>query len=258
MPDAANEVALDLSMAEAAEPSSTLILPAFQRRLLQVASPAGPVADDGSGRVAGAMRRLIVTPWFAAATGFVVAAGLWIYSPHAEFKLPAIAGGGVPCHGAGCTAGPGHTVPNSTSLMPITAGKSAGKIARSAPSRLKFGYKVLWQSQGRFGLLISVSGRRIPQTWRLAFALRGDTIVAVYGARWRAAGSDGGTVTWPLAASSRPGAGPQDVTNQRDGVISQGPGDSFIVVATGPRLVPAGCAFNNGLTCSFTSAPQSR
>jgi hypothetical protein len=239
---------------EAKPPSETLILPAFQRRLLQVASPAGPAADDGAGRMAGAMRRLMVTPWFAAATGFVVAAGLWIYSPHAELKLPAVSNGGVPCRAGDCAiAGAnGNAATNGAGGQAVTPSvKSAGKLAAgSVGRRLKFGYRVLWQGQGRFGLLISVSGRRVPRSWHMAFALPGDTISAVEGATWSAWSSDGGLVSWP-AANAWQLAGPQDNGYQHDATTSVGPGDSFVVVGSGAQLVPTSCSFN-GKTCKFS------
>src|SRR5271169_558810 len=39
-------------------------------------------------RVRRAVRGLLMTPWFAASTGFVIAAGLWVYSPHASIRFP--------------------------------------------------------------------------------------------------------------------------------------------------------------------------
>src|SRR5260370_20317743 len=52
-------------------------------------------------RVYSAVRGLLVTPWFAASTGFVVAAGMWLYSPHARINFPP-AIGKVHCQSRDC------------------------------------------------------------------------------------------------------------------------------------------------------------
>src|SRR6202035_1092864 len=50
----------------------------------------------------GATRSLFVTPWFAAATGFVIAAGLWVYSPHTVLRFPNSEPGVSVCQSTGC------------------------------------------------------------------------------------------------------------------------------------------------------------
>ena len=78
-------------------------LPASRFRVHRtLAAASGRSAAAEPGLMAGAVRGLVATPWFAAATGFVVAAGLWIYSPHAELKFPSSAVGTVPCTAQGC------------------------------------------------------------------------------------------------------------------------------------------------------------
>jgi hypothetical protein len=226
------------------EAGATSPLPAIRRRLLRVASPAGPTALGGANPAARAVRRLMVTPWFAVATGFVVAAGLWIYSPHAELRFPNGAGGEVPCKKpADCqiSSTQNHRVPASAATMPITSAvKSAGRIPARRPRHVI--YRVFWQSQGRFAMLISLSGKHVPRTWRLALALPGDDIIGVDGASWKPAGSDEGTVSWPA----------------KNGQNSTGPwvkaGTSFVVVAAGAPVTPIDCSFN-GASCKFFFAP---
>jgi hypothetical protein len=241
--------------AEAVEAGATLPLPAFRRRLLQVASPAGPTALGGANPAARAVRRLMVTPWFAVATGFVVAAGLWVYSPHAELRFPNGAVGEVPCKKPSDCQLPStqnRGVPASSATLPITSAvKSAGRIPTSRPRHLT--YRVFWQSQGRFAMLISLSGKHVPRTWRLTFALPGDDIIGVDGAGWKATGSDEGTVTWPAADASGQTPGPAG-----DGSSGTAPwakaGAGFVVVAAGAPIAPIDCSFN-GATCKFSFAP---
>lgn len=227
------------------ETSPTLPLPAFRRHLLQVAAPAGPAALGGASPLGRATRRLMVTPWFAVATGFVVAAGLWIYSPHAELKFPNAIVGRVPCQSQDCgiAGSTNRGLPATAGLLPpgTPAVKSAGKLPTVRVARgLKFGYRVLWQSQGKFGMLITVSGRRIPHTWRMTFAMPGDQIIAVEGAAWHPSGSSGGTVSWPAP----------NATWQSSGGSSD-QGGSFLVFAAGPLAAPTTCSFN-GASCRFS------
>jgi hypothetical protein len=237
------------------EAGATLPLPAIQRRLLQVASPAGPAALGGANPAARAVRRLMVTPWFAVATGFVVAAGLWIYSPHAELRFPNGAGGEVPCmKAADCqiASTQNHGLPASSATLPITSAvKSAGRIPTPRPRHVT--YRVLWQSQGKIAILISLSGKHVPRAWRLAFALPGDEIIGVYGASWKPAGSYEGTVTWPA-----PDAPSQTLGPGADGSNGTVPwakaGASFVVVAAGAPTPPIDCSFN-GASCKFFFAP---
>lgn len=239
---------------EAAEAAPTLPLPAYRRRLLQIASPAGPVALGGVNPAARAVRRLMVTPWFAAATGVVVAAGLFIYAPHAQLRLPNGAVGRVPCQTEGCgiPTPNGKGAPAGSGLLPMGSGvKSAGKSqgTGSAVRRLKFAYRVLWQSQGRFGMVISVSGNRLPRTWRLAFTMPGDSITDVQGAAWRPSGRYGIVASWP--AGTTPWQVRTSDGGDRGFRTSDGQGATFVVLGTGTFVSPQACSFD-GASCAFT------
>jgi hypothetical protein len=192
---------------------------------------------------------MLITPWFAVATGFVVAAGLWIYSPHAELRFPNGSGEEAPCkNAADCRIAPSPNpgTPAANSTLPIVAAplKAAGKTAARRPRRVTL--RVFWQDQGKFAMLVTLSGRHVPRAWRLAFVLPGDQIIAVEGAVWEPAGTYKGTVTWsPEDASSQtPGSGVSPWTK---------PGVSFVLVAAGAPITPTSCSFN-GAACKFAFA----
>jgi hypothetical protein len=243
--------------ADATLPFSALRVRALRARLLG----NGRLATD-PGLVAGAARGLLATPWFAAATGFVVAAGLWIYSPHAELEFPPGAGGVVHCGLQGCraTAGQNGDAPASTGQQAIgqtgatTATTHAQRARPSAVAGLKFSYSVLGQQDGRFFVAITITGRHVPRTWRLRFALPSDQISAVYYATWRPSGTDGGTASGPYAAVSRQYQWPGDSGSSDAGTVFLGSNRheiGFMVVGEGTPVMPDVCSFD-GSTCSFS------
>jgi hypothetical protein len=237
---------------EATEASTTVPLPAFRRHLLQITSPASPAALGGANPAARVVRRLMVTPWFAVATGFVVAAGLWIYSPHAELNIPNGAIGRTPCKFQGC----GITSPNNHaaaggSLLPMTGSVDKFHPNPTAP-RLKLGYRVIRQSQGRFSLLITVSGTSVPHSWQLAFALPGDSITFVQGASWQPSGRYGAIVTWPALDNPwQLGGQSRDEHDRHRSRTSAENGDSFIISGVGVVVSPDSCSFN-GRSCEIS------
>ena len=260
---------------DADDADSTAPLTALRLRLSQ-ARPrrAEEVVPYEPGMLSGAVRGLLVTPWFAAATGLVVAAGLWIYSPHAVLRFPPSAAGGVPCEPHNCGVGPanGGGALTTVTRQPIAhakTGKSGTRSdvdAGSVVSGLTFSYKVLWQSDGKFGVEVSVTGRRVPRAWKLAFAMPGDQIIDVMGANWQPAGSDAGTASGPSDSWSGqwqgqgPGQGqdpgPGQYNHQRGVEADQSRHHrrhaiSFMVVGQGTPVVPTGCSLN-GASCSFS------
>jgi hypothetical protein len=210
----------------------------------------------------GAARSLLVTPWFAAASGFVIAASLWIYSPHAALlQFPDNATRLQHCRSQGCT--PGANGKGSGSLA--AAGKNrlkepgksgansaggTGQRARSAVSGLNFSYLVLPSQDGKFTIRISVSGKREIKDWSLAFVLQGDKIRTVSGASWQRTTRDSGT------ASGSGQALPWSGDGQRDGGQSGGDrhlyGFTFLVSGVGPAVAPTDCLYN-GQSCTFKS-----
>jgi len=228
---------------------ATLRLPALRRR--------------GPGLMAHAMRGLVVTPWFAAATGLVVAAGLWVYWPHAELRFPPSAAGGVPCQSQGCgiTAGKGSGALATTKGQQIAPPKSTRMSAAqpyldggTAVAGLTFGYRVIWRSQSEFGVLISVTGKDVAHTWKLRFAMKGDKISEIMGAAWHQYGTAGGTASGPAGVAPGEWQGPAQGGNS-DSATSYGndapDGISFLVVAAGTPVAPTACFFN-GARCEFS------
>ncbi len=203
-------------------------------------------------------RGLVVTPWFAAAAGFVVAASLWIYSPHPELTFPAIAIGKVPCTQQGCAPDTqqGSRQLTITSGSPINSSKSGGHSGSSAragrataTSGLTFGYFVTPAAHGNFAVIISVTGKHVIKNWKLSFVLPGDHILYVGGAQWKADGGGGGVAS-PLSNDSGQWHG--GTGGQGHGHITE-PGQlllGFTVIASGKERGPAHCRFD-GAACTF-------
>jgi hypothetical protein len=188
-----------------------------------------------------------VTPWFAAGAGFVIAAALWIHSPHAELRFPPIAGGVMQCKIDGC--GPADSN-GSGSLAASTPGqrlvhshhadgKAAGPDSARHPDRaagLKFQFTLLWQRHGSFGALISVLGKPSLGSWRLAFTMPGATIKYVKGADWQPLPSGDGGTAW---------------ATRQHGSFRHAPGATFTVIGSGTATTPASCRFD-GSKCRFS------
>jgi hypothetical protein len=242
---------------QAADAPETLPFTALRGRALRAGLLGTGRLATKPGPVAGAVRGMVVAPWFAAATGLVVAAGLWIYSPHAELKFPDSAIGVLPCAGHGCAAAAGHdpsviatttSQPDVSQGMPTAAAAVEAAGARRATlAGLTFRYSVLWQEQGKFTVLIRVTAKHAMHAWKLAFAMPGDDIGTVAGANWDASGSDGGTASGTAGTSfgALPSQLPGDLSTRSRRAIS------FIVIGQGAPVAPTGCSFN-GVKCSFT------
>ena len=241
--------------AEAAGAPETLPFTALRGRALRAGLLGTGRLATKPGPVAGAVRGMIIAPWFAAATGFVVAAGLWIYSPHAELKFPDSAIGVVPCAGHGCAAAASHdggaivatTRPPVVSEGTPTAAVETAGAGRATLVGLTFRYSVLWQEQGKFTVLIKITSNHVLHAWKLKFAMPGDDIDKVFGAGWLPSGTGSGTASGPGGGAT--GQWPQspggDVTSRDGRVIS------FMVIGQGTPVAPTGCSFN-GVSCSFS------
>jgi hypothetical protein len=196
-----------------------------------------------------AARSLLVTPWFAAGAGFVLAAGLWIYSPHTELRFPTTMPESVPC-APGCGISGGHSGGSLAAKGPVVqiknpqhlgrrTGRSNVTGQRNAASGLTFKFTVVWQREDRFVAQIAVSGSSVPSSWQLKFAMPGDEIGYVMGAQWQAApAGDGGTAS-------------ADQGYQQGGYQGNGRhGFSFSVTGSGSASTPTDCAFD-GASCTF-------
>ena len=241
--------------------------PSHSRRRIQRAASAA--ASQPPGRQRGLARGVLMTPWFAAASGFVIAASMWIYSSHPQLTFP-ITTGPVQCGTDGCSPqhvdrqGAGALAINSGQPLPpqhkpATAAKQATRDrARTAASGLSFRYVERPAADGNFYLIVIVTGKRPIKDWHLAFVLAGDQIQSVFGADWQGKGSD------RVAASPLTGGqGLQDGGSGNDGGSpSQGGYDYgrggafdqhgvfFRVIASGTPAPPTQCRFN-GASCTF-------
>jgi hypothetical protein len=218
-----------------------------------------PLGQDSglSGVLRGAARGLVATPWFAAAAGFVLAAGLWMYSPHAQLKFPTAEPGTVHCAQSGCTepsAGGAGSLAVTTPGVPIAHHHKASAqgrqnadaaSARSAAAGLTFTFTMLGQRNGTFDAMIAVTGKPAAAHWQLAFQMPTDTIKYVMGANWLSSSDHSGGIASTLTGSAGPwGNGDQHRHDGQDGVM-------FMIVGTGRPVTPSGC-FYNGASCSFT------
>jgi hypothetical protein len=196
----------------------------------------------------GAARGLMTTPWFAAASGFVIAASLWIYSPHAhlQFNGPGNAVQTQHCHDR-CVGGSSR--PGRGSLASSGKHRLADRRSGAAVSGLTFSYFPLVSQDGRFTIRISVTGKRAIKDWTLAFVLRGDRIHWVWGASWHRTSPDSGTVTGTAdQAGKRPGGG--QAGNGSFGGNHQQYWFTFLVSGTGRTVRPTNCQYD-GQTCAF-------
>ncbi len=207
----------------------------------------------------GAMRGLVVSPWFAAGAGFVVAAGAFIYAPHASLQFE------TQCKLVVCQRLTPLAAP------PVIAGTGQGQLrsaapstaAPAAPARMTFGYIVEWHAGGAFQMLLTVTSTRAIGNWRLAFAILGATNVAVHDAHWQPSGTDGGTASGTAgdgepSYSGTQGSGYQDgwpgsgtFGNAPSGYHGYAYSLHLVVTGEGAPAAPAGCSYD-GSPCSFS------
>jgi hypothetical protein len=263
------------------DPASALRMPGHrspshsQRRIRQV--PSGPAGRPG-GKQQGIARGVLVTPWFAAATGFVIAASLWIYAPRPQFAFP-ITISTPRCTPDGCNS---NIDPQAVGSLPINSGQTAhphnsaepagtGTPAQThtATSGLSFGYVVRPLGADHFALTVSVTGKRPLNNWHLDFVLPGDHIQYVFGAAWKREGSHGVVASSVTGDQGQHGGGLWGAGggygnhgDQKAGQANQGgsadghggPPDpynvSFTVIASGTPTAPTNCHFD-GASCAF-------
>jgi hypothetical protein len=229
-------------------------------------------ARHETGRAAaarGAVRGFLLTPWFAAGSGFVLAAAIFLYAPHADLIFPSGKPAQKPCSEQGCKKAPSASAPGlaGTPGAPITDPSSAthGSAAkkgahpgagsgRDAATGLTFGFKVVWQQDDNFGALVTVTGNRALTSWRLRFAMRGTTIKWVSGATWQpSAAGDGGLAT-PLAsgdnASQASGDQSSSLSSEQGHASVGGALIQFMISGNGTAHMPGHCRFD-GVRCKF-------
>jgi hypothetical protein len=240
----------------------------------QAAAARRPPPGPGAGRrPPRRMRGMLVTPWFAAGAGFVIAAALALNSPHTVLTYKPNM---VPCAGARCQ-GPG--------ALPTARPKVALKQARPAevstppsrthhhrtasPASTLVGFHEVWQHNGEFAAIITIPAQQAQHGWSLRFRFPGRHVTSVWGALWHASASgDGGlaSILQPLQRTG-PGDGNQGPPGQQGGPGQNGdsgrssgqdgpaeggyPQDlRFLVTVQGAPVTPVGCVLNQH-ACRF-------
>jgi hypothetical protein len=182
------------------------------------ARPAGPRGSRG-------MRGVLVTPWFAAGAGFVIAAALALNSPNTVLTYrpnTAKCSTCLPSQSL-ATARPGVTLKTAKPAPAVRSDRRARPATRvpQAAAGPVVGYRVVWQRNGAFGAIITVPSAEAGRAWSLRFRIPGHRILGVWGAQW-APGPSGyggrvssfvnppppgpsGSPSWP--GTGQPGAG---------------------------------------------------
>ena len=194
------------------------------------------------------MRSLLLTPWFAAGAGIVIAAAVAVGSPAALTYSQA--GPSVPCS-ASCR-GPAPQRPGVATASPGVALNVSGGHRRGAASAgsappgaaesgggagYQLGYQVIGHRRRAFIAIITMPGDLKPGTWSLAFVFPSAHVERVWGALWQPSGNGkGGTALGPTQWAARPpgAAGARQ----------------FLVLARGASKTPLNCTLN-GVSCSF-------
>jgi hypothetical protein len=193
-------------------------------------------------------RSLLLTPWFAAGAGIVIAAAVAVGSPAALTYSPSSPV--LRCSQSGCVS-PAPDQPDVATASPGVALKVGGAhghgaAARSAPSRAakaggraryRVGYRLITHQRHRFVALITMPSGLAPGSWSLAFAFSSARVEQVWGAQWRPlASGEGGTALWSAQWAGDPLGWPT-------------PGQ-LVIMGRGAQTAPTSCRLN-GVRCSF-------
>jgi hypothetical protein len=208
------------------------------------------------GLLTGAVRGLLVSPWFAAGAGFVVAAGAFMYAPHAKLEFGSAIGVTqckiAKCHPTNQLGAPGIAAGTGDGTLP-TPGPSPS-AAPAATARLTFGYTVTSHLHGQFQMLLTVTGKKAIGTWSISFVIPGATDVTV------AEATSQQTATASPAASPTPSRtvtpGPAPSPGSSPVVTGDHGADQtdslyLIVKGDGTPSAPTSCIFD-GARCSFS------
>jgi hypothetical protein len=193
-----------------------------------------------------AVRRVVVTPTFAAGLGVVIAAGMAYPMTKTVISYGgAPPAGGEPCVTAGCvgdsgelaTASPGRPLETPTakgadpSAAPAPSG--GGTVAAGPPPVMQYQTLRQWDT-GFFGqVTITDAGGSAQDNWQLRLSYDSAHIIGVWGGKWSASGDHAVVVT--------PDSG--------DGTGHDGGSSVQVVLAvSGSAGPPSSCDFN-GRAC---------
>jgi hypothetical protein len=208
------------------------------------------------------MRGLLVTPWFAAGAGFVIAAALALNSPHTVLTyrpntLPC-SGCAQPAPGSLASAKPGVKLKVPAKHARSGQGAAKDRQQPTAVAGLEVGFRVVWQKNGAFGAIITLPAGHAGRDWKLRFEIPGRRIFQVAGAQWQPSPSGYGGEASMLTIqpgfsghSGPPGAG-QSAGPQAPGRPGQRSVRrlGFFVAAQGAPVTPADCVLD-GAACHF-------
>jgi hypothetical protein len=198
-------------------------------------------------------RALMVTPWFAASAGIVIAAALAVDSPAALTYVPN--GPGVRCPASGCAgSAPGQLhVATASPGVKLRTGRAPSAATPASPGRRRaagavylLSYQVARHWQGGFVAVITFPDDLRPGPWSLRLAFPSARVDQVWGARWQPSGNGhAGTATgfWPEPRGHDGGVhGQQDMRGQD--------GRQLVILATGTPASPSGCRLDRA-SCDF-------
>ena len=193
-------------------------------------------------------RSLLLTPWFAAGAGIVIAAAVAVGSPAALTYSPSSPV--LRCSESGCES-PAPERPDVATASPgvelkVGGAHTHGAAARPAPPRAakagggagyRVGYQVIRHRRHRFIVLITLPNGPASGSWSLAFAFPSARVEQVWGAQWQpSANGEGGTALesaqWAGNPLGWPAAG------------------QLVVLGRGTPTAPTSCRLN-GVSCSF-------
>jgi hypothetical protein len=210
------------------------------------------------------MRGLLVTPWFAAGAGFVIAAALALNSPHAVLTYRPNTSKCSTCTAPGSpeNAKPGTVFKPPKPARPAKVGRKSGAARHGAVVAVgpAVDFQVVWSRNGEFAAIVTVPTQQASRGWRLRFEIPGRRIIQVFGAKWRPGpGGHGGVASMfdfqlgPPRHSGRrthPDGQPK-VPGVSGGFGHWGPEQlKFLVTAQGAPVTPAVCVLN-GVNCHW-------
>jgi hypothetical protein len=208
-------------------------------------------AEPRDRRVGVAVRRVIVTPTFAAGLGIVIAAVLAYPTSRTIFKYSAPNWGAEHCHPAACVQGNPGAVRQATArpgrrlIPPTPAAQTPQASAQPSPSVSSapspgaapvMSYLTVGEWDGGFEGQITITyPAGVPAHWGLWFRYPASIIDTVVGGRLRMRDDHTAIVT----------------DNGRDGPAPNGNVIQVNFWVTGPAQAPPGCSFDHQ-ACHFT------
>jgi hypothetical protein len=189
--------------------------------------------------------RLVVSPWFAAGAGVVIATGVMIYTPHTNFAIDI-----QKCQLVACTK---LTPQGGPPPVPVGTGAPMPAPSKaSLPKGMTFWYQPGHSNGDEFSMWIEVRARGGLGQWKLSFRVPGAKGIYVYWPRWTVSGTNGVTVNSYYAGTESAvyteiSADESDVAG---GLTLNGDTALFQIRGTGAPNAPTTCTYN-GASCTF-------